>query len=134
MFPSRPDYEKLIYNIVQTYPEVKDSSLHFFTTSATAGLLKGSLIFKNGYVLQVTEVIDFGAGEILDYSYTLSKDGERICWHDPQPHPNDPILAITFPHHVHEQPNIKQNRKPAQGISFNEPNLPILIKQISSLN
>ena len=36
-------------------------------------------------------------------------------------------LSSTFPHHYHEPPDIKHNRKPAPGISFTEPNLPTLI-------
>ncbi|MGQ9626402.1 MAG: toxin-antitoxin system TumE family protein [Anaerolineae bacterium] len=26
---------------------------------------------------------------------------ERLYWYDDFPHPNDPILASTFPHHKH---------------------------------
>ena len=133
MFPSRPEYEQFIYNIAKKYPLVERSSLHFFTTSATAGLLKGTLWFSNDFFMRVVEVIDFAAGEILDYSYTLYSKGEKICWYDPQPHPDVPALAENFPHHLHELPNIKHNRKPTSNISFNEPNLPILIERISSL-
>jgi len=68
MFPSRPEYERFIYTIVDTYQTVEKSTVRFFTTSATAGLLKGTLWFSNGFELRVVEVIDFAAGEILDYS------------------------------------------------------------------
>ncbi len=37
-------------------------------------------------------------------------------------------LAAIFPHHYHEEPGIKNNRKPAPGISFDAPNLPGLIE------
>nr|MBC8450537.1 hypothetical protein [Chloroflexota bacterium] len=30
--------------------------------------------------------------------------------YDPQPHPENPDLASTFPHHHHEPPDIKHNR------------------------
>lgn len=109
------------------------STLHFFTTSARAGLLKGALWFRNGFELGVVEVIDFAAGEILDYSYTIYKGGEKFRWYDPQPHPNDSALAETYPHHMHELPDIKHNRKPALDISFDKPNLPALIEQIAVL-
>ena len=36
-------------------------------------------------------------------------------------------VAATYPHHRHEPPDIKHNRRPAQGISFQAPNLPALI-------
>lgn len=130
---SRAKYEHFLYTIVDVFPEIEKSTLHFFTTSATAGFLKGSLWFQNGFELCVVEVIDFAFKEILDYSYTVYKENEKFRWYDPQPHPNDPDLAETFPHHMHELPDIKRNRKPALNISFNNSNLPILIEQISAL-
>jgi len=134
MFPSRPEYERFIYTIVDTYQTVEKSTVRFFTTSATAGLLKGTLWFSNGFELRVVEVIDFAAGEILDYSYAVYKNNQKIIWYDPQPHPKDVVLAKTFPHHKHELPNIRQNRKPALGISFNNPNLPLVIAEIATLS
>jgi hypothetical protein len=133
MLSSQAEYERFIYSLVEKYPILDRSNLHFFTTSAASGLLKGSLWFKNGFELRVVEVVDFAAGEILEYSYTIFKNGQKISWYDPQPHPNDKSLASTFPHHLHENPDIKHNRKPAVGISFRELNLPFLIQQIGEL-
>ena len=50
--------------------------------------------------------------------------------YDPQPHPNDPTLASTAPHHKHVPPDIKHHRIPAPGLSFDRPNLPLLIEEI----
>jgi len=50
---------------------------------------------------------------------------------DPQPHPEAVELKVTFPHHKHVPPDIKRNRIPAPGITFNSPNLPQLIREIS---
>jgi len=133
MFPSRAEYEHFLYTIVEAYPAVERSTLHFFTTSATAGLLKGALWFRNGFELRVVEVIDFAAGEILDYSYTVYRGGEKFRWYDPQPHPEDAALAETYPHHLHELPDIRRNRKPALNIGFDRPNLPTLIEQMAAL-
>lgn len=68
---------------------------------------------------------------------------EKIRWYDPQPHPENPDLASTFPHHRHETPDttvpeaqrsgIKHNRKPALGITFHAPNLPTLIEDCAEL-
>jgi len=44
-----------------------------------------------------------------------------------------PELASTFPHHRHDPPDIKHNRKPAPGISFQTPNLPTLIADCIAL-
>jgi len=134
MFASRAKYEHFLYTIVEAYPEIERSTLHFFTTSATAGLVKGTLWFSNGFELRVVEIIDFAAKEILDYSYTVYRGDVKFRWYDPQPHPEDSTLAETFPHHMHELPDIKNNRKPALNFSFDKPNLPTLIEQISALN
>jgi hypothetical protein len=54
---------------------------------------------------------------LVEYEYAVDRRGERLYWYDPQPHPNDPALTGTFPHHKHVQPdppassgqNIKRN-------------------------
>ncbi len=50
-----------------------------------------------------------------------------------QPHPNDPTLASTLPHHKHVPPDIKHHRIPAPGLSFTKPNLPFLIEEIQAM-
>lgn len=133
MFPSKIEYENLIYAILTKSKYLVKSTLHFYTTSATTGLLKGSLFFIDKFELRLVEVIDFAAGEILDYSYSIFQNNDKIRWYDPQPHPNEPSLAGTFSHHKHENPDIKKNRKPAPDISFDKPNLLVLIKEIELL-
>ncbi len=130
---SRLAYEHLLYTFPQRHPEVISSSLHLYTTSASTGLVKGSVWFHNGLELCVRELVDFSDGEILDYSYDVLRGKEPVRWYDPQPHPEIPELASTFPHHLHEPPDIKDNRKPAPGISFTAPNLPTLIADCIAL-
>jgi len=130
---SRLAYEHLLYTLPQQYPEVKSSSLRLFTTAATTGLVEGSVWFDNGLQLRVRELVDLSDGEILDYSYDVLRGEEPVRWYDPQPHPENPELASTFPHHLHEPPRIKHNRKPAPDISFQAPNLPTLIADCVAL-
>jgi len=132
-FPSKTDYEQLIYTLSQTHPALVSSSLHLYTISQGTAIVKGSIYFKNGLELRVNEIIDFVAGHISDYSYTVFRDKERIRWYDPQPHPELTELASTFPHHYHQPPDIKHNRRPAPGISFGEPNLSALIADIAAI-
>ena len=80
--------------------------------------------------MTVWEDLDFARGMIRGYSYSVGRQGERLYWYDPQPHPNDSSLASTFPHHKHTPPDIKHHRVPAPGIGFDQPNLPILIEEI----
>jgi hypothetical protein len=43
------------------------------------------------------------------------------------------FLQSTYPHHKHVPPDIKHNRTPAEEMSFVQPNLPALIREISTL-
>lgn len=131
---SRPDYERWLYAIPATHPSVRLSTLRFFTTSATAGVLEGSIFFHSGHELRVSELIDFAAGDILDYGYEVWLGDEKLYWYDSQPHPDDPTLASTHPHHKHVPPNIKRHRIPAPELSFEQPNLPFLIQEIEQLS
>lgn len=132
--PDQSEYETLIYGLPDKFPEIETSTLHIYSTSASTGTLEGVVFLKNGIRIQVVEVLDFGSGIIRKYSYTIYRGETKIRWYDPQPHPENEELASTFPHHFHEEPSIKQNRKPAEGISFNAPNLPRLVEACIRLN
>lgn len=130
---SRADYEHFLYTIEQTHAEISSSSVHFYTISRKAGQVRGGIRFRNGLELRVFELIDLADGEILDYSYIVFYQGERVRWYDPQPHPENPALAGNFPHHRHEPPDIKHNRRPAPGISFATTNLNTLLQDCIEL-
>ncbi len=134
-FPSRAEYEQLLYSLPEQFPEIETSTLRLYSTSKYAASVKGQVHFRNGLVLRVTEVVDLRAELIQTYSYTVLRGEERVRWYDPQPHPEQPDLLANFPHHRHEPPapaaqsdlTIKHNRRPAPGISFEAENLTTLI-------
>ncbi len=127
-FPSRTEYEALVYGLPQVYPDqIVGSTLRVYGVSALAVRVVGTVQFANGLQLRVAEFVDFKAKCIRDYSYTVYRGEEKVRWYDPQPHPENPNLAATFPHHYHEPPDIKHNRHPAPGITFEAPNLPTLV-------
>ncbi|MBV7332155.1 hypothetical protein KFU94_28770 [Chloroflexi bacterium TSY] len=64
------------------------------------------------------------------YGYEIWHDDVKLNWYDSQPHPNNPDLALNYPHHEHIPPDIKHNRIPAPDLSFTQPNLPFLIAEI----
>lgn len=130
---SRAEYERLLYGLAEQYPAVLRSTLQLYTNSAKTGLVRGSIYFKNGLECRIFEYIDLSDGEIFDYSYAVYRNEVKIRWYDPQPHPENPALAATFPHHYHEEPAIKSNRQPAVGISFQVPNVPTLIRDCLGL-
>ena len=94
--------------------------------------LQGDLTFIQGYRITLKERLSFDEGPVVieDYGYELWHKGDKISWYDAQPHPNDPTLAETHPHHKHIPPDIKHNRIPAPDLSFYQPNLPVLIREI----
>lgn len=132
-FPTRTEYEALLYRIPAEYPAVISSTLHLYSTSALTAIVRGELVLQNGLRLRIVEVVDFKKRQITTYRYSIFRGETRIRWYDPQPHPENPALQSTFPHHFHTDPDIKHNRQPAPGISFEQPNLTQLITDCLSI-
>ena len=110
------------------------------------------LIFACVIVLCVQEYHNFELGVIEGYGYEISRahtspevhdlpvaaeycrasypHKEKLYWYDSFPHPNDPSLTSTYPHHKHIPPDIKHHRIPAPDLSFTCPNLPFLIAEV----
>lgn len=130
MLDSAQDYSRYVYSLQESHPHIQQLRLSLYTTGTTDGILKGEIRFLGDIVLYVMEIIDFAAGVLETYSYTVKRGQEALYWYDPQPHPEDPSLARTFPHHKHVPPQIKHNRIPAPGLSFEHPNLDFLVEEI----
>jgi hypothetical protein len=104
-----------------------------WSDSPYTGVAEGEVFFSNDIRLRMREELDFDAALITSYGYEVYRGAERLYWYDDFPHPRDAGLASTFPHHKHVPPNIKRNRIPAPGLSFTQPNLPVLIEEIETL-
>jgi len=111
-------------------PNVKRCTVAVWSDSSYTGIAEGEVIFTNGLRLRLREEVDFDAGLIISYGYEVYRGEDRLYWYDDFPHPNDPALASTLPHHKHVPPDIKHNRIPAPNLSFELPNLPALIQEI----
>ena len=129
------DYELFLYTLTEQFPSVQRSTMAFVRRGASLARVEGALHFDHGIRLVIRErVLYHRLPAVVDeYGYEVWQGEEKLYWYDPQPHPNDPILQSTYPHHKHIQPNIKQNRIPAPEMSFSRPNLPVLIRDIESL-
>lgn len=134
-FQSLQDYEVFIYTLQHRYPSVQRATLVIARRGRTIATLQGELFFSNGYRLVVRERLSTDTGQVVieSYGYEVWHGGRLICWYDPQPHPNDPTLQSTYPHHKHIHPHIKHNRVPAPQMSFERPNIPVLIEEIEAL-
>ena len=126
---SLSEYSRYVAEILAR-ASVKLSTVSVWSDSPYTGVAEGEVFFTNGTKLRIREELDFDAGLITAYGYEVYKHDERLYWYDDFPHPNDPHLASTFPHHKHMPPNIKNNRVIASKISFSQPNLPALIQEI----
>ena len=84
--------------------------------------------------MRIREELDFADGLITSYGYEVYRGTERLYWYDDFPHPEDPTLASTFPHHKHVPPDIRHNRIPASNLQFAHPNLIAIIEEIESLH
>ena len=126
---SLTDYSRFVTELLHR-PTVVSSTVTVWSDSPYTGIAEGEVFFSNGIRLRLREELDFDAGLITSYGYEVYRGAERLYWYDDFPHPNDPNLVSTFPHHKHIPPDIKHNRIPAPEIRFNRPNLPVLIREI----
>lgn len=129
---SLADYSRLLAELANR-PTVVRSTLAVWSVGPQLGLAEGEVAFINDLRLRAQQRLDFEAGLIIGYGYEVDRGGERLYWYDCFPHPNDPTLASTFPHHKHIQPDPRHNRVPAPGLTFNQPNLPLVIAEIEAL-
>lgn len=139
LFQSLHEYETFVYALNSHFPTIRSSTLVIASRGKYSATLRGELEFDLLYRLSIRErlALDTGGVTIEFYSYELWYNTDKIAWYDPQPHPDNPFLASTHPHHKHVPPDIKHNRAQrapaAPGLSFTQPNLPLLIKEIEQL-
>lgn len=131
-FQSLRKYEDFIYDLPNLFPTIVYSTLVAARLSAKQARVNGEIVFADSYRLVVNERIDIADNflRIRHYGYEVWHGENKLYWYDSQAHPNDPTLASTHPHHKHVPPDIKHNRIPAPGLSFTQPNLPFLLREI----
>lgn len=134
-FQSLREYESFLYSLPEQVASVLASTLVLIRRGAQRAVVSGEVTFAAGYRLVVFEVLNarYGSLRLTSYGYEVWRDEEQLYWYDSQPHPNHPELASTHPHHKHVPPDIKHNRIPAPGLSFTQPNLPLLIQKIEQI-
>jgi hypothetical protein len=112
---------------------VERSTVAVWSTSPYTGVAEGEVFFLQSFRVRMREELDFEAGLITAYGYEVYRREEKLFWYYDFPHPNNPTLASTHPHHKHIPPDIKHNRVPAPNMSFTQPNLPALIREVEEL-
>ena len=128
---SLADYSHFVAETLNR-PSILQSTIRVWSTSLFTGTAEGEATFSNGLRLRMREELDFADGLITSYGYEVYRGTERLYWYDDFPHPEDPSLASTFPHHKHVPPDIRRNRIPAPNLRFTDPNLIAIIEEIES--
>jgi hypothetical protein len=133
-FQSLRDYEIFCYTLREQFPQILHSTLVVAQRGRLFAELTGELGLTGGYRLAVYERLTWDAETLVieGYSYEIWHGSEKLYWYDSQPHPNEPALASTDPHHKHLPPDIKHHRVPAPDLAFISPNLPFLIEEIEA--
>jgi hypothetical protein len=133
-FQSLRDYERFVYTLQQSFPHILHSTLVVARRGRLFAELTGEIALPGGHRLVVYERLTWDTGQLAieGYSYEVWRGSEKLYWYDSQPHPDDPTLASTDPHHKHVLPDIKHHRVPAPDLSFAAPNLSFLISEIET--
>ena len=126
-------YSRFLADLFQR-PTIKHSTVAVWSDSPYTGVADGEVFFSSNIRLRIREELDFYTGLITSYGYEVYRGSVRLFWYDDFPHPNDPDLVSTYPHHKHVPPDIKHNRISAPNISFKRPNLPVLIQEVEEIS
>ena len=134
-FRTAEDYELFLYSLPNLFPAIRRSTITFVRLGTSLARIAGELFFDHDIRIVVRErFVYHRLPGLLDwYGYEVWRGDEKLYWYDPQPHPNDPKLQSTHPHHKHVPPDLKHNRIPAPGLNFDRPNLPLIIAEVEGL-
>lgn len=134
-FRAAEDYELFLYSLPERFPTIRRSTLTFVRLGASLARIAGELYFDDGFRVVVRErFLYHRLPAVLDwYGYEVWQGDEKLYWYDPQPHPNNPDLQSTHPHHKHILPDLKHNRIPAPNMRFDRPSLLAVIEEVERL-
>lgn len=129
------DYELFLYTLTEQFPSVRHSTVTFVRRGVALARVVGELFFAHDIRLVIRErILYHRLPAFMDwYGYEVWRGQKKLYWYDSQPHPDDPVLQNTHPHHKHVPPDIKHHRIPAPEMSFTQPNLPVLIHEIEAV-
>lgn len=134
-FRTPEDYELFLYTLTDRFASVRRSTVTLVRRGTTLARVAGEIWFDHDIRLVMRERLVFDRLPLVVdwYGYEIWKGHEKLYWYDSQPHPDDPLLQSTHPHHKNVPPDMKQHRVPAPGMSFLQPNLMRLIPEIEAL-
>lgn len=129
------DYELYLYTLTENFTSIKKSTVILVKRGASLARVSGEIHFEGNYKLAIRERLLFNCSPIVIdwYGYEIWRGNEKQSWYDSQPHPGEPSLESTYPHHKHVPPNMTRNRIPSPNMKFVPPNLTALIHEVEEL-
>ena len=95
------DYELFLYTITDQFSSVRRSTVTLIRRGATIARVTGAIYFDSNIRLVVRERLVYNRlPVVIDwYGYEVWRGDKKLYWYDSQPHPSDPDLQRTNPHH-----------------------------------
>ena len=134
-FRTSQDYELFLYTLPEQFTSIHRSTMTFVRRGASLARVAGELFFEHGFRLVARErlVSHPLPLQLEEYGYEIWQGDEKLYWYDSQPHPDEPDLQNTPPHHKHIPPDTKHSRIPAPQMRLTQPNFPVLMREIEEL-
>lgn len=134
-FQNIENYELFLYTLTDRFSFITRSTIALIRRGATLARVAGEIYFEKGFRMVVRERILYHSTPIVVdwYGYEVWKDDQKLYRYDSQPHPDEPKLKTSYPHHKHIPPNLNKNRIPAPQMSFNRPNIPEILQEVEGL-
>ena len=101
------DYFDLVERRIRGMKIIVDRSLDFKIFSHDEGMIRGKIVFLNGYVLEFMEYVCIGKGRPKYRFHLMDKNGDLIFRYDNAPHCKVP----TFPHHKHTPDGVESSKE-----------------------
>ena len=99
-----------IEEILNEFPTIRSYTLRKKVYNVKQGFISGSIVLKNGYMLDFVEVKDAESSAKLKYRYQyMNQHHEVVFRYDNAPHHRQ---LKTFPHHKHLPKNIEESGEP----------------------
>ena len=101
------DYFETVDRRIREMKIIVDKSLDYKTFSYDEGMIRGKMVFLNGYVLEFMEYVCIGKGRPKYRFHLMDKDGKLIFRYDNAPH----CKVSTFPHHKHTPQGVEESKE-----------------------
>jgi hypothetical protein len=101
------DYFEEVKRAIDNSKTVVESNIEYKEFSEEEGMIRGRVLFINGYILELMEYICIGREKPKYRFHLKNKDDKMIFRYDNAPHHD----ISTFPHHKHVPGRIKPSKE-----------------------